>query len=184
MPLEPAPAPLRFSPVGQLVDAQGEIIDPADISTDQIADLRARLTELGRSVNSVKHTFDNELVRRIDDAIDRGDAPEQYTIETDRYKVSVTSRRAARRTDETALRTSLLAHADELSVPPARIERLFTAAGWKRNQNFWQQFAAEVPAAAAIFDDHTVPTFRAVTKIERLAHARTPTERPFVEVKA
>jgi hypothetical protein len=163
---------LRFSPLGDLVDEQGEIIDPRDLNTDQLVELDRLLIDLYRCQRAAKHALDSEIVRRLDAAIDSGEMPEQYTFETERFKVAVTSRRSAMRTDETALRQTLLERSGNLGLVPLRIERLFTPKGWKRNERFWKQFAAEVPEAEMIRAQHTMPTTRSVTKIERLPHVR------------
>ena len=163
--------PLRFSPLGDLVDENGEVIHPSALSTDELIELDRRLMDLWRLQRTARHVIDGEIISRVDAAIDAGEQPEQYTFETDRFKISVMSRKAAMRTDETALRNALMARSAELGLMPMRVQRLFTAKGWKRNEAYWKQFAAEVPDAEAVRAEHTQPTTRSVTKIERLPQA-------------
>ena len=173
---------LRFSALGELVDDNGEVIPTEELSTDQLAELRARLKQLSQVQSVARHVIDAEIIRRVDAAIDAGEAPEQYTFETERFKVSVTSRRGAMRTDETALRASLLKQANTLGIMPLRVERLFTPAGYKRNEQYWKQFVAEVPEAERVRAEHTMPSTRSVTKVDLLPHVRPLSSDRFTEV--
>lgn len=168
---------LRFTGNGDLVNPDGEIVDPTRLDTDQLADLDFQLKDLGGRLRRARHVIDAEIISRLDAAIDAGEIPEQYTFETARYKISVPSRRAARLTDETALRETLLRRATELGIMPLRVEKLFSPKGWRRNQQYWKQFVAEVPQAENVRLEHTLPTSRSVGEIVRLPHVRETNDR-------
>ena len=140
----------------------GELITLDEATTSELADVRAALTVLSDERQRAVRMVDEEIVRRTDESLRRGEiASHTFTVPGFRVQVDTGTKRLY---DSNALRKDLLQRKEhgELRVTAQAIERAFVTRQWYLQLKVWDTLCKVDPDLRAIGEMHCTPARRTV----------------------